>query len=158
MKSECQNCCCKSLTNNASRSRHHRHQAAKIVDLRLLKTSRKISAVASFLGVSRKMLSKYTKGENLTRKVRKDKLSKEDIEKVWNFYLQDVSKEKPNKRDVILMKGDNGEKMLVQKHILEVTQQETSCRTYIPCKLAMHSVSWMCEFYRRWRSCNGDRF
>lgn len=115
MKSECQNCCCKSLTNNASRSRHHRHQAAKIVDLRLLKTSRKISAVASFLGVSRKMLSKYTKGENLTRKVRKDKLSEEDIEKVRNFYLQDVSREKPNKRDVILMKGDNGEKNVGSK-------------------------------------------
>jgi hypothetical protein len=101
-----------------------RPTSAKLAASKLLRKSRSVAATARLLGVSRKSLAKHSKDETSVRKVRKHKVSDNVAERVNNFFLEDVSRQMPNKRDVLLVKGPDGEKVLTQKHIIEVTPSE----------------------------------
>lgn len=86
-----------------------------------------VSSAAKLLNIPRQTLARNVE-LNDTRKTRTDKLKDEDAKLIQNFYLEEASREMPNKRDVLLLKSKEGEKEPVQKHIMEMTQNEAYCK------------------------------
>ena len=105
-------------------NRKEKQKSTSIVASKILGKARNNSAVASMLNVSRKILSRCAKNADKERKPRKDKLPEAEIDNISNFYLEDASREMPNKRDVLLLKDKNGQKLPIQKQIMEMTQNE----------------------------------
>ena len=107
------------------KTRKKSKQMADIIANKLLKKSRKVSAASRLFGVPRKALSKRINSDGeLKRKERSDKLSQDHSADIHNFYLEKASRAMPNKRDVLLLKDQNGTKVPVQKHIMEMSQEE----------------------------------
>ena len=107
------------------KTRKKSKQMADIIANKLLKKSRKVSAASSLLGVPRKALSKRINSDGeLKRKERSDKLSQDHSADIHNFHLQKASRAMPNKRDVLLLKDQNGTKVPVQNNIMEMSQEE----------------------------------
>ena len=83
------------------------------------------------LGVNWKNAKKFKKEANKDwwkqnpRKARKDRISEETKLRVRNFYLSpEVSRQVPNKKDVVLVK-ENNQKEYLQKHVMIATSADT---------------------------------
>ena len=82
------------------------------------------------LGVNWKNTKKFKKAAKTDwwkqnpRKARKNRISEQTKFKVINFYLSpEVSREVPNKKEVILVK-ENNQKEYVQKHVIIATSAD----------------------------------
>lgn len=84
--------------------------ATELIASKKIAARRNISSVAKVLGLDRKTLRKNAKNPNRNRKARSDKINDRTCESIQNVYQEEVSRQMPNKRDVILIKDSTGKK------------------------------------------------
>ena len=99
-------------------------QPVRLIANKLLKNSCAMSSAARELGIERKTLSRCINSEKRPRKIRKDKAIDDHVTTGQNFYLEEASRQMPNKRDVLLISDKSGKRVPVQTHLMEMTQED----------------------------------